>query len=293
MHYQAELLRLLQLITPLCAGQRHAPAGRTALVSGLAKGRRQVDGQPSKVTVEREKAVCSLDIELQLIGQFAAQWQRLADRQPIQYRFQGGPALYFNACALPPGAALSTNAATHLMFQNPRRHRLSTESLGQVKVEIALDAAQRQHRIAQLQTGILAAKGHLYTRRGTGCQRDIQLQLGAQRALTTPVGKILIGNRRLAQRAQGIFHTAVQIRLKQQTRYLPGGNMRHSGHCLADPTVMQLAATDAHLHTAVFDPDFTGRLAQSRPARLIIQLCLADLEVEANTAGGRVCTFHQ
>ena len=56
---------------------------------------------------------------------------------------------------------------------------------------------------------------------------------------------------------------------------------------------MQPAATDAHLHATVLDPDLACGLAQDRPARLVIQLGIADLEVQADTGGRRVRSLHQ
>ena len=60
--------------------------------------------------------------------------------------------------------------------------------------------------------------------------------------------------------------------------------MRYLGRGGQHPAVEQFPGIDPHAHAAVFDEHLAARLAQRRPARLIIQLGVAHLEIQAQGA---------
>ncbi|MCY1208440.1 hypothetical protein D9M72_200670 [compost metagenome] len=125
-------------------------------------------------------------------------------------------------------------------------------------------------------------------------QRNVQFQAAIQGALPLPAGEDAGRvHRRFLEDLQTVGEAAIQPGFQLQARYLPRLHMGNLGLGVTHPAVENAPVRHPDPHARILDEHVATRLAQRRPAGLIVQLGVAYLEEQADGTGGRLSTLGQ
>ncbi|MNO58498.1 hypothetical protein D3C76_490590 [compost metagenome] len=281
-------------IASLFALQGHAKGGVASGIRRQAKWRRQVDGDTPETGIDHQLAVGAVEGQLQLIRDHATDRQRLGHAQPLRELLDldlsgsGDPGVELTF------ATLGENLRSYRFIEGAGADVLSTQAFAAVETEVTFELSQLKGGIRQFQARLGRLEVDQDLRLFAPGQRNIQLQLALQVALTFPASESL-GSAywRFLENFQAIAQSACERAIKKQMAVLPGRRVGDTDVDVAHLGVEQLPLAGQNPHATVFDEHITRDLADMRPARLKRQFGIVDLEKQADAAGRFLRTMVQ
>ncbi len=204
---------------------------------------------------------------------------------PVEQALERHLAAHQHAGARLARAALGADAAADAAAQGLGAEALGAQAAVGVVAEVALELGQFQGRLGDLQARALGGEVHHHPRllRLFLGQRDVQVQVALERALAFPAGEDLLhAQGRVLENLQAVAQAAVDVAVDMQVGDFALGRMGNVHLHVADLALQDAPGLRADAHAAVLHQHLALGLAQRRPARLVVQLAVVDLEVQAH-----------